>query len=58
MKDNQKVRVQLAGDDAWYSGVVINARKEWVELSDYPHPLAAPCPLIADESNIIDWRPE
>jgi len=50
MKDRQKVKVLLASDERWYSGIVIKARKEWVELSDYYYP------FIADESNIVEWR--
>ena len=51
MRDGQRVRVKLHGDDEWFTGTVIKARKMWVELEDYGSK------FIADESNIIEWRP-
>lgn len=50
MKDGQRVSVRLAGDEAWYVGTVIKARKMWVKLDDYGRE------MIADESNIEQWR--
>lgn len=50
MKDGERVEVKLSGDDEWYCGTVIKARKMWVELSNYHRP------MIADENNIVEWR--
>lgn len=52
MHDGDRVEVKLAGDDSWYRGTVIKARKMWVELDDYGRP------MIADESNIVEWHPQ
>ncbi len=49
MENGDKVRVKLAGDETWYNGIVIKARKQWVELFDYPFDER----FIADENNII-----
>lgn len=50
MKDGMQVQVMLAGEVSpkWYKGTVVKARKMWVELEDES---------IADENNIIDWKP-
>ena len=50
MTEGQKVEVRLYGDDEWHSGVVLDRpRKMWVKLDDMDG-------LIADESNITEWR--
>lgn len=51
MIDGQHVTVRLGGDDTWYHGIVIRARKREVDLHDYGHA------FVADETNIVEWRP-
>lgn len=48
MIDGQHVYFKLAGDQQEYRGIVIKARKMWVEREDG---------FIADETNITEWRP-
>lgn len=48
MTDGERVEVLLGGDDEWYAGTVIKARKMWVQLDDDR--------AIADEGNIRQWR--
>lgn len=50
MEADAQVEVRLHGDDRWYHGTVIKARKQWVQLSNYKGP------MIADENNIAEWR--
>lgn len=53
MLEGQRVEVRLHGDDQWYHGIVLEKpRKMWVQLEDYGQP------MIADENNIVEWRPE
>lgn len=54
MKDGMRVQVRLIGEDAniWHNGVVIKARKKWVEL-DADDKLS---PFIADENTIVEWK--
>jgi hypothetical protein len=54
MKDGQRVQVRLYGDEDWYTGVVIKARKQWVQIENWPHDSRG---FIADECNIVEWRP-
>ena len=52
MNNEMKVFFRIAGEDndSWHFGTVINAKKQWVEVSEddilYP--------FIADESNIVE----
>ena len=53
MQEGQRVEVRLHGDDRWFKGIVLEKpRKMWVQLEDYGWP------MIADETNIVEWRPE
>ena len=53
MKNNQEVIVTLAGEEHFqHRGVVINAKKQWVEIPNY---LDRGKSFIADESNITSW---
>ena len=56
MQDGQRVLVRLGGEErgVWHRGVVIKARKMWVQI-DAEDELA---PMIADECSIVDWKPE
>jgi hypothetical protein len=51
MVDGQHVEVLLS-DDTWHRGVVIKARKMWVQLDQS----STEYPFIADESCIKEWR--
>lgn len=53
MIDNQKVEVLLHGDSDWYPGIVIKARKMWVQLDATKYPYGE---FIADENSIKEWR--
>lgn len=55
MKQGQRVEVKLHGDDAWYPGEVIKAKKMWVQLDSGTHPAGE---FIADECSISEWRIE
>lgn len=53
MQEGQRVEVRLYGEDHWHSGIVLDRpRKMWVRLENYGRP------MIADETNIAEWRPE
>lgn len=52
MENDQRVEVLLHGDDTWYTGTVIKARKQWVQLEGSPGGA-----FIADECSIKEWRP-
>lgn len=45
--------MKLSGSDDWHTGVVIKARKEWVELDSDSY-LA---PHITGENEIVEWEP-
>ena len=53
MRDGDRVLIKLYGDDALYSGTVIKARKQWVELDSND---VLGCGFIADENNIERWE--
>lgn len=55
MVDGQAVEVMLNGDDEWRPGVVVNARKMWVELPNERAWTGGEC-MIADENSIAQWR--
>lgn len=52
MINGERVEVLVHGDEEWYAGTVIRARKMWVSLDDYPWYSG----FIADENSIKDWR--
>jgi len=52
LRDGDRVKVKLGGCDEWFTGTVIRARKQEVELD--PHEYTYP--KIADETNIVDIR--
>ena len=53
MRNGDVVKVLLAGDSYWWhTGVVINAKKQWVEFIEGD----GMYPFIADESNILRWE--
>lgn len=56
MHDGLRVAVRLHGDDRWFHGVVVRARKQWVELSDFVDSSGKAVPFIADENNIAEWK--
>lgn len=54
MQPGQRVEVQLAGDDAWYPGTVLDRpRKQWVQLDADKYPGGE---FVGDETNIVNWR--
>lgn len=49
MREGERVEVRLHGDDTWHVGTVLDRpRKMWVKLDSG---------AIADEGNIVEWRP-
>lgn len=54
MVNGARVEVRLHGDDDWYAGEVIKARKQWVQLDHYPFSKSGE--FIADENSIAEWR--
>lgn len=57
MIDGERVEVQRCGDDEWYVGTVIKARKMWVEMDAYDAGRGPEPGHIAAEQDIWDWRP-
>ena len=53
MRNGRIVQVQLHGDNRWYPGKVIKAKKMWVDLYASHYPGGS---FIADENSIKKWR--
>jgi hypothetical protein len=47
-KLGDRVKIQMSGDEEYYTGIIIDSGKTWVELEDYPEGQH-----IADETNIV-----
>lgn len=59
MTEGQIVEVRLHGDQTWYQGTVINARKMWVEIEGFPDAngqIVDGGKRVMDESSIAEWR--
>lgn len=53
IQDGQRVEVRLHGDEEWYPGTVIKARKQWVQLDPERYPDGE---FVTDEGQIAEWR--
>ena len=51
MRNKMRVLVQMAGDDTWYFGRVVNARAQRIRVENGPYK-----GLVADPTQFFAWR--
>lgn len=51
MRNKMRVMVQMVGDDRWFFGIVVSARKKLIKVENGPW-----AGMIADPTSYFAWR--